>query len=529
MRLIFYCLFVVGGYLAPWLATAASGTALSTISVSALAQHPQWLRLLHYERRFDLPLEIGGYRSAIISSEFFVSADGQIDPLAELHATLKSFATPIAGSPDEHALCKFPARYQWLRSQGALAKLSIPTLQCSQFQAWAGAAPIESISLVYVTGYLGNPASYYGHVLLKLNSPAAERRPLLDSTLNYGAIIPDNENMVSYIAKGIFGGYSGGFTDNSYYYHNHNYGESELRDLWEYELNLTSQQTSLVVAHSWELLGKKYQYFFFDRNCAYRMSKLLEIATDTRLTSATPLLSFPQTITLQLAEMTANGGSLIKKLGLHPSRQRRLYSKFGDLSAIEKVVFLETARDVDRLNSANFKQLAEGDQQRVVETLLDYRQFTRLASREQTETDSRDYQQLLSKRFALPATTEWQSQPPSAFPHQGRKPSMLRIGAIYHQRKGDGLSIRLRPAYYDALDAGPAHVAHSGLAMGEIELESFNGGFSLKRAEVVKISSVGQAITGLPGDNGKVWRLRGGVERQNLSCSSCLAAYLEAI
>jgi len=66
---------------------------------------------------------------------------------------------------------------------------------------------VSSVSLVYATGYLGNPASYYGHVLLKINSDGDTQTALEDQAINFGAIIPDNEGMVSYILKGLMGGY----------------------------------------------------------------------------------------------------------------------------------------------------------------------------------------------------------------------------------------------------------------------------------------------------------------------------------
>lgn len=512
----------------------ANGTsadqAMSLAALDDLAQHPQWLRLLHYERRLDLPFGIGGYRSAITSKAFFLSDDGSTDAAAELRSTLAAFALPVGDNADDHALCKFPARYQWLKSQGATTKGGLPQVRCQALKAWKGNQDIESVSLVFVTGYLGNPASYYGHVLLKFNAAAIEQRPLLDLTMNYGAIIPDNENPFRYIVKGIFGGYSGGFTDNNYYYHNHQYGEQELRNLWEYELNLSQQQTNLVVAHSWELIGKKHQYFFFDRNCAYRMAKILEIATNRELTSTTPLISFPQSLTRQLAGLTANNQPVVKKVLLHRSRQGRLYSRYNALTGREKTAFLETARDIKNLDSVAFKSMNVSEKQRVVETLLDYNQFTRSRAASKTPAGlvSDDYRRLLATRFALPAAAPGKHEPPSSFPHQGRKPSMLQIGAIHHQQKGTGLNLTLRPAYYDPLDAGPAHIDHSALGMGEIELESFNGRLALRRVELVKITSVGQAVTGLPEDQGKVWHLRAGVERQTLDCNDCLSGFMEA-
>ena len=51
---------------------------------------------------------------------------------------------------------------------------------------------------------LANPASVFGHALLKLNTDQADDRAgLFDLTVNYGALVPENESAVQYIINGI--------------------------------------------------------------------------------------------------------------------------------------------------------------------------------------------------------------------------------------------------------------------------------------------------------------------------------------
>ena len=50
---------------------------------------------------------------------------------------------------------------------------------------------------MYVTGYLKNPASFFGHTLIKFNTlKGTQQNNLLDSTLNYGA---DTNNDPDYL------------------------------------------------------------------------------------------------------------------------------------------------------------------------------------------------------------------------------------------------------------------------------------------------------------------------------------------
>lgn len=291
-----------------------------------LARHPTWLKLLHYENT------LLGQSSAIVSDSFFLATDGKTNPQAELVSTLESFILP---DRSEHAICQFPARFLWLSTQLNFADGVVPSPNCVLFKEWSQDNEITSISVLFATGYLGNPASYFGHTLLKLNSTDKKKSELLDLTTNYGAIVPDNEDPISYIFKGIFGAYKGGFSQIEFYFHEQNYGELELRDIWEYELNLPKGDVNFIVAHLWELLGKKYTYYFFKENCAFRVAEVLELADGLDLLPEIPW-TFPQTTVSKLAENKVNGEQVIAQIIYHPSRQTGLYQKYDSLNIQQK-------------------------------------------------------------------------------------------------------------------------------------------------------------------------------------------------
>jgi len=60
--------------------------------------------------------------------------------------------------------------------------------------------------------------------------------------------------------------------------------------------------------------------------------------------------------------------------------------------------------------------------------------------------------------------------------------------------------------------------------MAEVKLTYLDSRLSLRKLDIVSVQSVNSARTGLPGDNGRTWRLKLGVEQQNLLCDSCLVA-----
>lgn len=127
-----------------------------------LANHPTWLKLLHYNT-------LGG-ESEVVSDEFFLSARGKKEASAELLATLNAYLAPWGENGDEHARCRFPARYYWLNHKINLPDYQLREPRCKKFEQWALLDKVSSISLLLVSGYYGNPASTFGHTLLKLNA-----------------------------------------------------------------------------------------------------------------------------------------------------------------------------------------------------------------------------------------------------------------------------------------------------------------------------------------------------------------------
>ncbi len=99
---------------------------------------------------------------------------------------------------------------------------------------------------------------------------------------------------------------------------------------------------------------------------------------------------------------------------------------------------------------------------------------------------------------------------------------MFQTSVISTSGEENGLGIYYRPAYYDALDARAGHVKNGKLSMGSMAFSVMDSKLRLEFFDAVAIDSNNGAITGLPGDSGFSWRLRGGVLRQTVNCDQCL-------
>ncbi len=247
-----------------------------------------------------------------------------------MHATLEAYFLPWQQDTDEHPRCRFPARYYWLSRQLPLPGYVLNEPQCRRLSDWALLDRVKSVSLLLVSGYLGNPASTFGHALLKLNTDSSDDDyGLFDLTLNYGALIPENENALRYVVRGLLGGYEAGFSDRYFYTQDLVYSHTEFRDIWDYRLNLSNHQRTLLILHIWEIIGRKFVYYFLTRNCAFRLAELVDLVVDDLIIERArlwylPVQLFHRLNAIDAARQHSGSGNLVEAVRFIPSSKRTL-------------------------------------------------------------------------------------------------------------------------------------------------------------------------------------------------------------
>ena len=454
-----------------------------------LYNEPIWLKLLHFKDG----------QSDIVSEPFFLSKDGRNSPKSELIATIKQFILPEK-TEVRHAQCRFPARYLWLKEK-LKASIHFDTVSCPDFNHWQSETGTDSISVVFASGYLENPASLYGHLMLKFND---EKRtnPLLDKSLNYGAETPKNENPISYILKGIFGGYQGVFSQAEFYKNNMLYGEMELRDLWEYRLNLSADDAALVRAHAYELLNTRFQYFFFKENCAMQIADIVGLVEEETLYNDSIPWVIPVDVIEHLTQL-----NLISEVNEFPSRQSRFYEKYSRLAVDEKATlkgFLENQdfKTVESIKDSNIKQL-------LLDAALDFYAYEYVLTDDKKNYDAKKYP-LLAYQSDLPMVKLPKMHSMSKQPQQSTKPMLLSVGTVF----GDStaLAYRFRAAYFDGLNLNYGKPKYATLSMFDLSVFQSKDQIKVKHLDLVKVESIQPSITGIEADKGSTWNFNIGYE-----------------
>ena len=231
-----------------------------------LSQHESWFALLHYKKETVSRSTV----SQADDGRFFLNRDGKTNAHAELTADIIAF---LRGAESDHAQCRFPARWWWLKQQLKLS--SDNDVRCPQLEYFMLNMPHDKLYLVFPTMYLNNPGSTFGHTFLRFDESDAPI--LLSRTLNYAARVDERGNIFSHVSRGVFGGYKGIFKTRQYFEMVQEYSDIDSRDIWEYQLSFTSEEVEQLVRHVWEVRDIDFDYYFFRENCAYRLLALMDV------------------------------------------------------------------------------------------------------------------------------------------------------------------------------------------------------------------------------------------------------------
>ncbi|NML25842.1 Lnb N-terminal periplasmic domain-containing protein [Zoogloea dura] len=474
------------------LITAAMGLAFGTLPASAsptppalqearaleLAADPAWVDLLHYA---PAPLS-GHWRSLADDPGFFLAADGARDPAAELDASLTALLSPARPeAPDDHPQCRFPARYHWLKSR-LPGSAPWPDQPCPRLAAWIAGINPAGATLIFPSAYVNSPASMFGHTLLRIDvAGQSEATRLLAYTINYAAKA-DATDGFSFAAKGLTGLYPGILSSSPYYAKVREYSDMESRDVWEYPLTLTVDETRQLLRHAWEIGATRFDYWFFDENCSYMILRLLDVARPgLRTAQRFPLSAIP----VDTVKGVVAVPGLVAGASFRPAAGTELAYRAGRLSAEEMDSALAVA-DGRRPPASLGQDPRAIEQLEFADRLVSYRGHA--GKLEQDEALAR-LRSIQSVRSTLPTIDVGQPPVPPR-PEQGHASGRFGLGA--GRLGGDpALFMDLRPAYHDLLDPEAGYARGAQIRFFDLGASQRQGqGWRIDRFLPVDIVSV---------------------------------------
>ncbi len=315
---------------------------LALFATTLFASDSYWLKLLHFRDG----------QSQIDDPHFFLSPIGNVNPQAELNATINALK-----QNDNNISCRYPARTAYLFEAYADRLKGVKYRECPALQKLLKEIEPKSVTLIFPTAHINSPASMFGHTFLRINGK--EKSPLMANAINYAAN-SDEKNGLFFAYYGLTGGYQGRYSALPYYKKIKEYSNLESRDIWEYDLDLTPQEIRRMLLHLYEIKDYYSDYYFFTRNCSYNLLWLLEVARPSL--DLVGQFSY-KAIPIDTIKVVSRAGLIIKR-HFRPSSDRkiralleaskhatgRIKEAYQAELAVKKLKLLRKAKKIDAKN-----------------------------------------------------------------------------------------------------------------------------------------------------------------------------------
>lgn len=468
--------------------------------LNRISSSTQWARIL------------GVYDENWINKDhtFFLTATHQFSPLNELEETISEYLKFSSKKSD--FFCKTPARAIFLTHH-------LPQLpefkfdRCTEYSKWSKNGEIESISLLYVTGYLKNPASFFGHTLLKFNGETGqESLGLLDSSLNYGAHT-NNDAALPYVLRGLTGGYSASLVEEKFFRLSAEYQELQKRDIYEYKLDLSEYQKWLIIAYSFEMTHKEFIYYFLADNCAFRLNLILGLAF-----GSDPMPRLPWSAPIDLLMGITETGK-IEDVTYHPSQTSRTIQAIDDLSPSERQDFAVATQSI--LEPHQGPEYSTPVKLAILET-LNYSKIDAFKEGDSSviaSIDEKRKETLLS--LDRNKVTKRTIKTPTNYPHEINKPTLFRYGFKRIDDKDPIISFQLRAANFELLDIDRTRKTNSEFMFLSPKIVIQNQKVRLEELTLFKVLSLNDSKIVIPGDTNFAWGIEVGKFKLSENCYHC--------
>lgn len=444
-----------------------------------LHEDPYWRTLLHYKKG------VYGLRSLVDDPRFFLAEKGKHDPKAELEATIRAFFRP-AEEGEKHPVCRFAARYDWLKRKLAIDEARLPVPGCAPIEELLDRIGPERITLVFPTSHMNSPASMYGHTLLAVRT--AYESDLLSYAINYSALTRETFGPF-YIVRGLLGLYPGYFSILPYYAKLQEYSDVNDRDIWEYELDLNAEEIRRLLLHVYELENIYSDYYFFNENCSYDLLFLLDAARPgLSLTDQCAWWVIPLDT---IREIKKSG--LVRGVAYRPSRSTKIEHLASLLGGEERKVSLAAADGEIEPPEILARASSENEKALMLDLAGEVLQYRHAKKELAQEAYVDRFMQTLNARSSLGEAGE--AERPAirtpARPDEGHHSSRASAG-YGADEDGPIVEIRLRPAYHQLLDNDGGYKPGSQIVFGDLALRSRpeDGEIEIESVDLIDIVSI---------------------------------------
>ena len=444
---------------------------LQISSVSFADLNDEWSRLLQYDESFNA------------NESYYLSKNK--NPSQELYEYKDQLENRSNGF--EYA-CKYPARYVVLKKY-----LQVPDYdltKCYELNKYMRSIHCKYLDIVLTSEYFDSPASIFGHVMLLFHN---EEVPEVDSTaFHFAAVTNSNDGFIKYIYNGIIGNYTGSYFREPFFKKVYEYSRVEQRKMHHYRLDVTNEQINFLLYQLYEIKELKYSYYFFKKNCAYYIARLLSTVLKNKIS--------PIIYTMPIDIVTLFDKEIINERILIPDILK-LKNIYNDLKSQEK----ETINSIIDSNYVDFDETKLSDKMKEW-LVINYRYNFR---KKHNTLNNYNY----VSRLTYSSANEQRDYAKNNSKINNRK-YPRKAGAHYRISSSSmDLSLTFRPAYLDLKDFQKDDMNESTLSLLEAKVRYKNKTSFLDELRVIDMLLLSDSTLY---NKALSWSFYSGLNRKNL-------------
>lgn len=418
-----------------------------------LYENTEWSVLFHMK---------DGEQSDISDPTFYLSKERTLK--AEYNAALLALNT----ADSQNVICKFPARYRYLKQE---LDLNISFEPCDNLQQFLKESRGEYASMTFASAYLESPMSYFGHTFITMHR---SNNRFFSQTISFAAEIPEKTSFPDLVTKGIAGGFAGKFVASPYFKLFEGYNLIEQRGLTEYRLDLTKEEIENMLWHVYELYDVSVDYKFLTNNCAFETLWLLEVARPgLGITEYFNSVVIPYDTISHLKEI-----GMISDIRTQPSLVESMYQKYSSLDSKEKGFFSllkNNEHKAKMLQDANLSISTKDEIGYLINGYYDIL-FKRL------RTGKPDYEEVKSIPY-IPASGLIDGEP------LRRGGTKVELGYFNEYSEDASSYVILKPYSLNRIEDRFSNLGDATLEIMNAKIESINDDIRLNELSVIKIES----------------------------------------
>ncbi len=255
--------------------------------------------------------------------------------------------------------------------------------------------------------------------------------------------------------------------------------------MWEYELNLTPEETRFLVEHIWEMQHVSFPYYFASDNCAYRLLGLIDLVRpDLNLAKQFTYAAIPIE-TLKAVDQQ----NLVKEVVYRPALETQLLAQAKQHGTPLAKIAHQVAFTQENQVQAILKTYSQQDQAKILEMAYDDLYLKYISRQVDAEFAQPQLRQLLIARSQIQLDKLRQEpERPKMQPVEGHHALnfSVNVGEVQGEKF---VELGHRQAYHDLIDPQGGYRLGTQLLFLDGNLQYRDDKLKLERLDLLSVNS----------------------------------------